>query len=408
MVRPAVLLLAAALACVLGPAARSAAPPRQEVRALWVARTTLATPGAISRMVDAAHASGFNTLLVQVRARGDAYYRSGIEPRADALAGQPAVFDPLAFTLVEARRAGLSVHAWMCVNLVSSAVELPSSRSHVVYRHPEWLMVPKGLGVQLHAIDPRSPRYLAALARASREQSADVEGLFLSPADPAAADYLARIVGELVTRYAVDGVHLDYVRYPNEDFDYSRRALSLFAADVDRAVPAAEARRLRARAAADPFAYTAKFPERWRQFRRARLTALVLKMRTAVTRRRPDVLLSAAVVPDPTDAAERRLQDWRQWAADGVIDAVCPMAYATDTPTFTAQLQAATQAAGRTPLWAGIGAYRLSPAQTIEDINVARRLGAAGVVLFSYDSLIGSSPNGAALSQIGRAAFGRP
>lgn len=378
------------------------------MRALWVARTTLTSPAAIGRMVQAAHASGFNTLLVQVRARGDAYYRSRVEPRAEALAGQPSTFDPLQLTLAEARRVGLSVHAWISVNLVSSAVELPASRAHVVYRHPEWLMVPRSVAADMRAISPSAPGYLAKLARALREQAADVEGVFLSPVDPAAADYLAQVVGELVARYDVDGVHLDYVRYPNEDFDYSRRALALFAADIDRAAGAPEARRLRARAATDPLVYAEQFPERWREFRRARLTALVLRLRAAVRARRPNAVLSAAVVPDPEEASAHRLQDWRRWAAAGAIDVVCPMAYASDASTFTTQLEAATRGAGVRRLWAGIGAYRLSPAQTIESIHVARRLGAAGVVLFSYDSLIGSSPDGTALSQIGRAAFGRP
>lgn len=378
------------------------------MRALWVARTTLTSPAAIGRMVQAAHASGFNTLLVQVRARGDAYYKSRIEPRAEALAGQPSTFDPLQLTLAEARRVGLSVHAWISVNLVSSAVELPASRAHVVYRHPEWLMVPRSVAADMRAIDPRAPAYLSKLARALREESADVEGVFLSPADPAVADYLAQVVGDLVTRYDVDGVHLDYARYPNEDFDYSRRALSLFAADIDRTIGAPEARRLRARVATDPLVYAEKFPERWREFRRARLTTLVLRLRTAVRAHRPNAVLSAAVVPDPEEASTRRLQDWRRWAATGAIDVVCPMAYAPDASTFTTQLEAATQGAGVQRLWAGIGAYRLSPAETIESIRVARRLGAAGVVLFSYDSLISSSPDGAALSQIGRAAFGRP
>lgn len=376
-----------------------------EVRALWVAHGTLASRASIVQMIEAAHAAGFNTLLVQVRARGDAYYASRIEPRAEALAGQPPAFDPLAVTLAEARRAGLRVHAWVSVDLVSSAVDLPASRSHVIYRHPEWLMVPRNVAAELRGIDPRAPRYLATLARACRQESADVEGLFLSPIDPAAADYLARVIGDIAARYAVDGVHLDYIRYPNDEFDYSRRALSLFAADVTRALTPAEARRLRDRAATDPFVYVDRFPERWRQFRRERLTALVARLRALVKAHRPHALLTAAVLPDAAEASRLRLQDWQRWAATGAVDVVCPMAYATDVPTFTAQLEAAGHAAGGRPLWAGIGAYRLSPAQTIESIRIARRHGAAGVVLFSYDSLIGSPPDRAALSLIGRAAF---
>ena len=57
-------------------------------------------------MVQSAASSGFNTLLVQVRGRGDAYYASRIEPRAEALAGQPQSFDPLATTIAAAHEAG--------------------------------------------------------------------------------------------------------------------------------------------------------------------------------------------------------------------------------------------------------------------------------------------------------------
>ena len=116
--------------------------------------------------------------------------------------------------------------------------------------------------------------------------------------------------------------------------------------------------------------------------------------------------ISAAVYPDAAEASSRRLQDWRTWLDRGLLDVICPMAYATDVTGFTEQIAAARAGAGARPLWAGIGAYRLSPSQTIENIQIARRLGAAGIVLFSYDSLV-SPPNGPGyLSHVSRAAFG--
>src|SRR5216117_719634 len=83
---------------------------QDEIRALWVVRTTLTSPSAIATMVTAAKNGGFNTLLVQVRGRGDAYFQLGIEPRPAALSAQPA-FDPLATTIAQAHAAGLQVHA---------------------------------------------------------------------------------------------------------------------------------------------------------------------------------------------------------------------------------------------------------------------------------------------------------
>ena len=172
-------------------------------------------------------ASGFNTLLVQVRGRGDAYFQHGIEPRPASLAAQPA-FDPLATTIARAHAAGLQVHAWINVNLVAGAAELPAARDHVVYRHPEWLMVPRALAEDLNGVDPHSPQYLGRLARYVRAQPAELEGLYLSPIAEASADYTVGVVRDIASRYAVDGVHLDYVRYPNDDFDYSRDALAAF------------------------------------------------------------------------------------------------------------------------------------------------------------------------------------
>src|SRR2546421_5122125 len=61
----------------------------REVRALWVVRTSLTSRSAIASMVTAARASGFNTLLVQIRGRGDAYYANGLEPRSSVLSSQP-------------------------------------------------------------------------------------------------------------------------------------------------------------------------------------------------------------------------------------------------------------------------------------------------------------------------------
>src|SRR5204862_259751 len=128
-------------------------------------------------------------------------------------------FDPLAETIAKAHARGLAVHAWINVNLVSGT-DIPAGRAHVVYRHPEWLMVPRQLSDDLAALDPGAPEYLGRLSRYARSRAGEIEGLYLSPAAPGSIEYTAGIVGDIVQRYAVDGVHFDYLRYPNDDFDY--------------------------------------------------------------------------------------------------------------------------------------------------------------------------------------------
>jgi uncharacterized lipoprotein YddW (UPF0748 family) len=377
----------------------------EEVRALWVTRLTLSTPDRIAALVDAARAGGFNTLIVQVRGRGDAYYDSTFDPRATELAARPD-FDPLAEVLARAKPAGLSVHAWINANLVSSAAELPASRQHVIYRHPDWLMVPRELAADMSAIDPRSPEYLGRLARWTRARLDEVEGLYASPLHPGAAAHVAGVAAEIVSQYDVDGLHLDYARFPNASFDYSRGALRQFKQSLAPYLSQAERVRVDAQELMDPTAYANMFPERWDAFRQSRITSLVMRVRTAVKAANPDIVLSAAVVPDLATATGSRMQDWRTWLDQSLVDVLCPMAYTQDLDLFGEQISLARDFAGDRPVWAGVGAYRMSAAATVQHIEAARRARAAGVVLFSYDALV-SAPNSATtLTALGRAAFG--
>ena len=389
-------------AIVHAAVASPAPPPRsQEIRALWVLRGSLTRADKIDRLVAAAARSGFNTLLVQVRGRGDAYYDSALEPRGAGVAG---TFDPLAYTIAAAGKAGLRVHVWFNTNLVASPATMPTSRLHVVNAHPEWLMVPRPIAADLARLGPRHPRYVPRLVEWTKRNAAGVEGLYASPVSAEAAQHVERVVTDLVTRYQVSGVHLDYIRYPSNLFDHSQASLLAFRDSLQRELSPSDRQRLDDRLRRDPLVYADAFPEKWANFRRLRLADLVARIRGAVHRVRPDALITAAVIPDAREAFEHKMQDWPDWARRGLVDAFCPMAYTASLPIFNRQVAAARQAAAPRPVWAGIGAYRLTPAQTIDHIAAARSAGAAGVVLFSYDSLV-ESPVRDPLGAIGRGAF---
>ena len=142
------------------------------------------------------------------------------------------------------------------------------------------------------------------------------------------------------------------------------------------------------------------FPQGWQEFRRARLTSMLTKLRATVKSRRPSAMLTAAVFPDANDAANRRFQDWGGWLEAGLLDAICPMTYTSDAAVFRAQIAKVEQLAGRRPVWAGIGAYQIPPSATVENIRTARQLGAEGIVLFSYDNL-----DGKYVDAVAKAAF---
>ena len=364
-----------------------AAGATDEMRALWVRQTSLETEESIRRMVASASTSGFNTLFVQI---------------GNEAAGAAQTFDPVGETINQAHTAGLRVHAWLDIARVAPSGELPFARDHVIYQHPEWLMVPRALAAELLPVDVHSPDYLGRLVRWTRSNTDRIDGLYVSPALPEAASYLAEAVRDIVRRYPLDGVYLDHVRYPAADFDYGARSIAVFRDMMRGQLPLTERQRIDSIQALDPFAYPNELAEEWRSFRRAQLTALVVRLRSTAKSVRPGTVVSVAVTSDAESAERENLQDWRTWAANEFIDALCPMVTGADVTGQLSQIHAL--AAGR-PFWAGIGANRLSQRETIDGIAAARRAGAQGIVLFSYDSLISPPKGSEFLTGIGRGAF---
>ena len=365
----------------------------REVRGLWVVRTSLASIESSKQIVKRAVDGGFNTLVVQVRGRGDAYYRSRWEPRAETLAEQKESYDPLGLVIEEAHRARLSVHAWLNTSLVANMDELPRSQKHPIYEHPEWLMVPRTLAAKLFVMDPRDPKYLAEIVGYSKGDRSQLEGLYLSPAHPAVKEHLYSIWIDVLEKYDVDGLHFDYVRYPNGGFDYSRVALERFRSLIDKTLGEGERKVLASIAERDPLVYANAFPDRYAQFQRDQVTEIVERIHHGVKKRKPKVVISAAVFANDDDAFNNRFQDWKLWLRLGLIDVACPMAYTPDTETFRKQITVAIGNAAGRDVWAGIGVYRIPPESAIEKIRVARELGARGFVLFSFDSLVRHSQN---------------
>ncbi|MEK6334956.1 MAG: family 10 glycosylhydrolase [Acidobacteriota bacterium] len=391
-------------------AADKSSPVTNEVRALWVVRTTLTSPEKIRRMVESARAAGFNTLIVQVRGRGDAYYKSRWEPRANELKDQPPEFDPLALTLAEAHSRGLKVHAWLNTSLLANLDSLPADPKHVYNRHPEWLAVPRPVAAELYRLSPHEPRYRERIVEWSKANRGELEGVYTGPANPKVREHIFRIWMDVLEHYPVDGLHFDYVRLASPDFDYSRTSLERFWKWLEPKLDDSERRRLKKSLKANPLAAVESQADKFAEFQRAQITLLVQRIYGEVKRRRPEVLVSAAVFANDENAYTRRFQDWRRWLQIGILDVACPMAYSTDTAVFQKQIEVATlsaHSAGRR-VWAGVGAYRIPVESTVEKIQAARKLGADGIILFSYDFTAtpgALNPAGDYLERVRRAAF---
>ncbi|MCR4401257.1 MAG: family 10 glycosylhydrolase [Firmicutes bacterium] len=350
----------------------------QEVRGLWVVRTSMATRGSVEKMVDLASKHNFNALFVQVNGRGEAYYTSSLVPRA------PRVhegFDPLEFCIQRAHEAGLQVHAWINAFTVGEIGRRTYPPGHVLSRHPEWALVDEA-GVS--TLD-----YTKDMAEG------ELVSPMLDPAIEGVKEYVHDVFMEVVRNYDVDGVHFDYIRYPSTRFGYGDVARSAFRdltgfdpLDLTRGQEAVEDG-----AGKERETQRGELMAKWDEFRRDQVTEVVRRVYEEVKRVKPGVAVSCAVFPDAADAASRRLQDWDTWLSRGIVDFLVPMVYTSNGDVFTRHVRDAVEAAARGRargrVLAGVGAYNMleDPEGCVEKIRIARLLKAAGVVLFSYDAI---------------------
>ncbi|MGE5179100.1 MAG: glycoside hydrolase family 10 protein [Bacteroidota bacterium] len=356
----------------------SAKPPAGfETRAIWVVKHALSTPGRVDRVVEVATEMHANTILAQVRGRGDAYYKSDIAPPGEDIGGAPAGFDPLDRLIQRAHAAGLEVHAWINVYLVWSAGAPPTSPLHVVNAHPEWISV-RADGTRLVEMVPLE------------FQEERIEGMFLAPGNPAVKRHLREIVKEIVTRYAVDGIHLDYVRYPEPTVGYDAATRTEFERQfgVDPLQIDNPDSTTLAVVGAD------RLPDlraKWIQWKRDQVTDLVRTLRADLNLQGRPIKLTAAVIADENAALNRYLQEWPTWLREGIIDAALPMTYSPTTSTVVRQLTEALEIPTHRQVWAGIAVYNEGSRDAAEKMRRARALGVDGIALFSYDTLLESA-----------------
>lgn len=383
-------LVAALLLCRPCPVAASAAERSPdsagEFRALWVLRSALVSEVRIDNMIRRARADGFNTLLVQVRGRGDALYDSRIEPRSELLSDTR--FDPLAYVVYRAHSVGLEVHVWLNAFLAWSAPQPPRSRDHVVLAHPEWIHV---------RADGRS---MLELSRPEIE-GMGAEGVFLSPGNPEVRERLRAVVRELVERYDVDGVHLDYIRLPSMDVGYDvasrtefMRRYGVDPLEMERTGRAVE------RLYGDDGLRNLK--SLWTGWRSASVTESVASVLSDIREIKPSVKLSAAVIADVTAATTRYGQDWPAWLKSGLLDFAVPMCYSASTGFVKRQVGRIKDVVGDGTFYPGLAIYNQSPARVVEKVRTLRTLGVGGFSFFCYDS---DQPRDYTLRALGESVF---
>ncbi|MGQ9455939.1 MAG: glycoside hydrolase family 10 protein [Armatimonadota bacterium] len=321
--------------------------PVYEIRGIWLdAGSIPKQPGAIRHLISKYRRANINVIFPEVICRGYAVYPSNLLPRDPRFASSP---DPLPTLIKEAHKAGIEVHAWAWVFRAGYSKD----KGGILTAHPEWIE----LGSNGLDLSPNG-------------------GFWISPASKDARQYLAECIEELVTRYELDGLHLDYIRYEDETkvpYGYSRYSQELFKHQYCTDAPK--------ESASSDWIHIYE----WRKFRERLINTFVQEIALRVRRIKTHVKLSSAVVPDLDIARKNYMQNWVHWIDNKWLDFVVPMAYDSDNEHFRRVLLKLKAAAGKkTLLAAGIGSFTLRSENQFEaQIGITREVGTCGQVLFA-------------------------
>ncbi len=333
-------------------AAKKAFPP--EARALWVTRYDYCDPAGgcnpaqIRTIMNKAAYARFNIILFQVRANGDAYYRSQYEPwslRISGTLGMDPGWDPLATAITAAHEVGLELHAYLNV-------------------YPAWLGTTPPLSgtTPLHMYHALSQTYGSDWLHwdGNGPMSLNQHYLWASPGHPAVAAHIISVCQDIVSHYAVDGLHLDNVRYAGPQYSQDPTSLARYAS------------------VSNTMAYS--------DWQRSQVNGLISRIYSDVLT--SPARLSAAVWPFYNIGYADYYQDSLGWVRAGAMDAIAPMLYAGsvlyDNSAYERELNVFLSGAAGRQVWAGIiGDY--DSFQPIADrIQIARWNGAAGQAIFRY------------------------
>lgn len=349
--------------------------------ATWLIRWHMDSPAEIERACREAD-TGFSTLLVQVRGRADAYYRSDLAPRAEALEDEDPEFDPLAAVIGQCR--GHEIQAWLNVFYLWTGKDLPKDPNHPARSHHPWI---------LEDNNGRKVSELSELEQAQRW----IEGIYADPADHQYRRLFAGVVEELVSRYPVRGIHLDFIRYPGAGFGHGGRLAAEFSERFGfdpRWLPATVSRGDLASW------YNGEMePGRrllitgallWAEMRARAVTELLREVRRVLDQSGKKHTLSAAVFPDALPAFLDKGQDWPGWLAEGLVDELYPMTYFGGPVRIFQQSARILDIRGDRPVQikAGLGAYFKNPEVIGEEAALLRPLPLDGLSLFSLGQMM--------------------
>lgn len=341
-----------------------------EIRAVWLDRGTIVrarSEQGLTKVFNQLAAAGINTVFFETMNAGYAIYPSNVAPKQNPLT---LGWDPLAAAVKLARDRNMELHAWIWTfavgnkhhNVVANQPE--DYLGPVITAHPNWVMTDNK----------------------ERKRHVNDGKTYMDPANPDVRNYLMRLIDEIASRYQVDGIHLDYIRYPFQDpganftHGYGQQSRQEFkklhGVDPIEISPAGDR----------------QMWWKWTEFRIGKINSFVGEVSQRLKRRYPDVILSAAVFPQPQHERLWKIQqEWETWAKEGYIDLLAPMTYALDTNRLQQLAQALTdrENLGNTLIAPGVKLLNISEIVAFDQIQALRDLSTGGYSIFAAERING-------------------
>ena len=339
---------------------------QSEVRGMWLDRGTIVKAKSEADLVevfDRMAIAGINTVFFETLNSSYTIYPSRVAPQQNPLVKN---WDPLKAAVKLAHERGMELHAWVwtfaAVNQRHNIIlGLPQNYlGPVISRHPDWAMT-----------DHEGSRFHYS----SRK-------VFLDPANPEVRDYLSSLLTEIATEYEVDGIHLDYIRYPFQSptgkmtYGYGIAAREQFLEQTG--FDPVEL---------NPYHF---MWSRWTEFRMGQIDSFVAEVSQNLKQLRPELTLSTAVFPmNQQERLFKIQQHWEKWVQQEWIDILIPMTYAKDADrlyTLTNPLLEEFDR-GKVLLMPGIRLLNISDVTALDQMQLLRGMSTEGYALFAAENL---------------------
>ncbi len=335
-------------------------------RGLWVVRYALTSEAEMREIVNTALDLRITDLYVQVYALGQAWYPSAVAPVANAVKQ-----DEFGRLVKIAREKGLKVHAWLNVFYIWAGKTPPANPEHVFNRRRHSIL---------------NPPVVNSFKSYTWFLGHGVEGYFIDPADKAYLERIKDLISELIFRYDIEGIHLDYLRYPQREVTFSVTGRTLF----------------RDKYFADPFNIVDKqnsyikeygldgiadFYGIYKNFLNKNIYTFLKNLRNHLKQLDKDALLTCAVKADPIQAKEVYYQNWPSWIKDNLCDELLLMNYTEEKRIFKEILSRVGSISGYKNIRIGIAAHKQTVDSLLEKIRCIETSEFEGYVLFSYNYL---------------------